>query len=355
MAAGFTNQVGASIDILLLIKYSSSIDAGSVVVISFPKWETSADGATSPKSCLSASIACENNSTSASLTCSYTTGTSFNSDVLTVTDLITASRSSGSNDTIRIKNFINYSQFQTYLVDVSVNTASGTATNTLTGIAMTPTTENTASQILLAVTNVTVGAETSYFISVKLTTVLPISSYLRVTLPSTVYHLNAANADIISTVGKASMLNSPTIDKTGLSSSPYYFDLTGMVTGASNYRSRDQTFYIQINNLMNPSSIATTGSFTIGLYDSGDNRYEYMDTGITMTATAGALVEVISPTFSASVLTVLDSTDFTLSLATQTAIATGASASIVVTFPSEFTLTAGTCTLSNLVGFSSST
>jgi hypothetical protein len=220
---------------------------------------------------------------------------------------------------------------------------------------MTPTTENTASQILLAVTNVTVGAESSYFISVKLTTVLPISSYLRVTLPSTVYHLNAANADIISTVGKASMLNSPTIDKTGLSSSPYYFDLTGMVTGASNYRSRDQTFYIQINNLMNPSSIATTGSFTIGLYDSGDNRYEYMDTGITMTATAGALVEVISPTFSASVLTVLDSTDFTLSLATQTAIATGASASIVVTFPSEFTLTAGTCTLSNLVGFSSST
>ena len=50
VAAGFDNKVGATLDLVLTVTYASAIEANSVVVIDFPKWERSSDGATSPLS-----------------------------------------------------------------------------------------------------------------------------------------------------------------------------------------------------------------------------------------------------------------------------------------------------------------
>lgn len=355
VASGFTNTVGATIDILVAITYSSAIDSGSVVVLSIPKWERSSDGATSPNSCLSSSIACENESTSSSITCSYSIGSGFADDTLTVTGLITSARVSGDTDTIRVKNFINYSQLATYSVSVFVNAASGSTTNSLTGVSMTPTAATTLAQAEVLPFTLTVNSESVYFISVQLNTILPIGAYVRITLPPQVSYTDTSGVDILSAVSMTSALNSPTVVKTGLTATPSYFDLTGIVTSSSNYRTKSQTFFVQMTSLRNPPSVATSGSFTVALYDSSNNRYESSSTGMTVTATAGVLSEGTSPTMSATSTGVLDSVDFTLSLQAATALSTGTTASIVVTFPSEFTLTTGTCSLSDLIGFSSST
>jgi hypothetical protein len=206
---------------------------------------------------------------------------------------------------------------------------------------MTPTTSTSFASAQVAALTSTVNAESTYFFSFKLMTILPIGSYVRITLPSAISYQNTSGTDILSTVSVSSTLNTPTVDKTGLSSSSY-FDLTGMVTGTSQYRTRDATFFIQVAKLLNPPNIATTSSFTVALYDSSNNLYESTSTGLTVTATAGALSEGTSPTMSATSTSVLDSVDFSFSLQTQTALTTGSAASIVVTFPSEFTLTTGT-------------
>ena len=354
MATGFTNMVGATVDIVLSITYGSSISSGSVVLISFPKWDSSSNGATSPLSTLSSSISWVDNDTSASLTCTYTAGSGSSNDELTVSGLITSTKSSGDTNNIKIKNFINYPQMTTYSVDVYVNTASGSTTNSKSGISMLPTTANTFSSSYVTFLTTTVNTASVYYITLKLTTILPIGCYLRVTLPTEVSNLDSSSSDIMTSISASSPLNSPTIDKTGMSSTPKYFDLKNIVTSTSNYRSRGQSFYIQVSSLTNPPSIKTSSSFQVSLYDSSNNKYEYQSTGLTVTATSNSLLEGTSPTMSATSTKVLDSVDFTLSLKTSTALSDGASASIVVTFPSQFTLTTGSCTLSSLTGFSAS-
>ena len=239
-----------------------------------------------------------------------------------------------------------------------MNTASGASTNFKTGIGMTPTTAATLADAVVAQSNTTVNAQTSYFINIKISTIFgyqsSISSYVRVTLPPEVSYMDSTGTDIIVSVSAPGVLNTPTVDKTGLTSSPSYFELKGMVTSSANYRTRGQTFLLQIDNLNNPPSIATSGSFTIGLYDPNNNLYESKSTGMTVTATAGILVEVLSPSMSATSYSVLDPVDFTMTLQSATALNPGASASIVVTFPPEFTLTPGTCILTALTGFASS-
>ena len=355
MATGFTNTVGATVDIVLSITYASSIASGSVVVVSFPKWDSSSDGASSPLSALSSSITWTDNDTSSSLTWSYSTGSGSNNDQLTVSGLITSTKSSGDTNNIKIKNFINYPQMRSYSVDVYVNTSSGSTTNSKTGITMQPTTANTFAASSVTITTYTVNTASVYYLTVQLATILPIGCYMRITLPTEVSNLDSSSSDIMTSVSASSPLNSPTIDKTGMSSSPKYFDLKSIVTSTSNYRYRGQSFFIQITSLTNPPSVKTSSSFQIALYDSSSNKYEYQSSGLTVTATANSLSAGTSPTMSATSTSVLDSVDFTLSLKAATALSSGSSASIVVTFPSEFTLTTGTCTLSSLTGFSSST
>lgn len=207
---------------------------------------------------------------------------------------------------------------------------------------MEPTVAATISQTAISALTSRVYTASTYFISVKLTTILPIGSYIRVTLPSEISDKDASGTDIFSSVTVSSSLNTPTIVETGLSLSPQYFDLTNIVISTSNYRTTGQTFFIQIVSLLNPPSVATSSSFTIELYDSSNNMYESKSAGITVTATSGSLAEGTSPTLSATSTGVLDSVNFSFSLQTQTAIKTGPSGSIVVTFPSAFTLTAGT-------------
>ena len=354
VATGFTNTVGSTIDILLAVTYASTIEINSVIVVSFPKWERASDGSTSPNSWLSSSIACENEDSSASLTWTYTTGSGSADDVLTISGLITSQKVSGDTNTIRIKNFINYSQLAAFSVSVYVNTASGTTTNSLTGVVMQPTQAADLSAAAISVITNTVNAESQYFFSIRLTTILPIGSYIRVTLPSEISNKNNTGDDILTSVSMSSALNSPTVDKTGLSLTPQYFDLTNIVLTSSNYRTKGNIFYIQIDKLLNPPNVATSGSFTIALYDSSNNLYESKSSGITVTANPGALTEVGSPSISATSTSVLDSVNFTMSLQSATALSSGSLASIVVTFPSEFTLTTGAWALSALTGFSSS-
>lgn len=328
---------------MVSLTYASDIESGSTVLISFPKWDTESDGATSPNSVLSSSISCKNNDTSTSVTCSYTTGTSFNNDVLTVSGLITSTKSSGSTSNILIQNFINYPLMRSYSVSIDVDNSGGYTLNTISGVTMTPTTAAVMnSTAISSLTSSTVSATSVYFISIKLNTVLPIGSYVRVTLPSEISNTDTSGSNIFSSVSVSSVLNSPTIDSTGLSSSPQYFDLKNMVTSSSNYRTKGQTFYLQITSLRNPPSVATSSSFTIGLYDSSNNNYSSKSSGITITSDAGALSAGTSPTMNATSTAVLDYVNFTLSLQAATAISSGASGSVVITFPSAFTLTTGT-------------
>ena len=174
-----------------------------------------------------------------------------------------------------------------------------------------------------------------------MTTVLPIGSYIRITLPTQISDTDASSQDIFNSVIISPTLSTPTVSETGLASSPQYFELRNIVTSSSNYVSRGNAIFIQISNLLNPPSTATSGSFTVSFYDSSNNLYETQTTGMTITATAGSLAEGISPTLSATRTTVLDSADFSFSLQAGTAIQTGSAGSVVVTFPSEFTLATG--------------
>jgi hypothetical protein len=174
---------------------------------------------------------------------------------------------------------------------------------------------------------------------------------VRVTLPTEVSNLNSTSSDILSSVTASIPLNTPTIDKTGISSSPKYFDLKSMVTSSSNYITRGQSFYVQITNLSNPPSVKTSGSFTIALYDSSGNMYESKSSGLTVTATAGALTTGSSSVLSASSTSVSSLVDFSFNFYAATAISSGSLGSVVITFPTTFALTTGTCSLTSLVGF----
>lgn len=207
---------------------------------------------------------------------------------------------------------------------------------------MTPDTAGTFNQTAASATTSTVYTSSIYFITIQMTTVLPIGSYIRITLPSEISDKDASSNDIFNSVVVSSTLNTPTVSETGLSSSPQYFELTNIVTSSSNYVSRGSAIFIQITSLLNPPSTATSGSFSVSFYDSSNNEYETQTTGMTITATAGSLAEGTSPTLSASSTAVLDSVNFSFSLQAGTAIQTGSAGSVVVTFPSEFTLTAGT-------------
>ena len=351
IASGFTNTAGATIDIIISLTYSSAIGSGSVVVISFPKWDDSSQGASSPLSALSSSIAWTNNDSSASLTCSYSLGSNTGNDQLTISDLLTSGASSGSTSNIRIKNFINYPQIKTYSVSINVNSSGGDTINSNSGVSMKPTVAAQFSLAAVSASTTTVFIPNVYFLTLRLNTILCIGCYLRITLPTDVSNLNSTSSDILTSVSSSTPLNSPTIDKTGISSTPKYFDLKNLVTSTSNYRSRGQSFYVQITSLSNPPSVKTSDSFQVGLYDSSGNMYEYQNTGMTITATAGALSEGTSPTMSATSTSILDSVDFTFSLKAATAISSGSLGSVIVTFPSGFTLTSGTWTLYSLVGF----
>ena len=351
IASGFTNTVGATIDIVVSLTYSSTISAGSILIISFPKWDDSSLGASTPLSTLSSLIACTNNDSSAALTSSYTLGSGSNYDQLTITTLFSSAASSGSTNNIRIKNFINYPLLKTYSTSISVTTSDGNVLNSNSAVTFTPTVATTFSSASVAPSSTTVFIPNSYYLSVKLNTILWIGCYMRITLPTEVSNLNSTSSDILTSVTPSIPLNTPTIDKTGVSSSPKYFDLKSMVTSTGNYITRGQSFYVQINNLSNPPSVKTSGSFTVALYDSSGNMYEYQSTGLTVTATAGALTVGSSSAFSASSTGVSSLVDFSINLYAATAISSGSLGSVVVTFPSSFTLTTGTCTLTSLVGF----
>ena len=328
-----TYTVGATETLTFSLTLTNNIGFDGLIHVLLPKWNPES---TSPVSIYPDGFFNCNPITNATLVLCNST-TNYNGD--TTQDYIVISGSFTDGATLiefSMENFLNPPSTQP-LTSIRVYTTTNDSSQILdedasTSLTMTVAASLPSSNVAVSLSDSEINAFASYTFGITVTNPLPSGSQILITFPT---EITPASTTVSATgTGKISSFITTDYD-----SSTKVLTLSGIITSASNYVDANETISIQILNITNPSSTATTGTFSITTYRGVNYQIETVTSGITVTATPG---DILNFTVTPDNTEIRENTIYRFEFITENIILSGSS--LIITFPSEITVRSDTPT-----------
>jgi hypothetical protein len=325
-----TSTVGATERLRFTLALTNTIGVDGKIHILLPYWNPDAP---SPVSIFPTSTAtCAAVTNVSSILCTFTSnfGATGTQDKIVVSGSFTSGATSIVFD---ISNYHNPPSTQP-LTTIQVYTSTLTEANKLDqdySISLTMTTPATlpASNVVITRDNTEINAVTNYVFSITLNNPLPIGARILITFPSEI-----SPESTIENAAGSGKLN--LVISADYSSTSKQLTLSELILTSDSYINENEEISFTILGIVNPSTTAASGSFTILTTESIDYQIETVSAGVTVTATAGDIT-----TFSVSPenTKIRERTVYLFTLVTENDVPIGSS--IVISFPTEIVIDDG--------------